>query len=977
MQFEQAFSLLTGYQPMRWQRCLFKCYFCKGEIPYSLDLPTGLGKTSVMAIWLIARALTQEAVAMLPRRLVYIVDRRAVVDQATAVAEKLREALMKPGGRDLARALGFDEQTSLPISPLRGQHIDNRDWLADPAATAIIVGTVDMIGSRLLFEGYGVSPRMRPYHAGLLGADTLIVLDEAHLVPPFQHLLRAVETDATLRAREERTKIVPPLVVLPLSATQREEASRQDDRKPFRLPAVEDELTATRLNAQKRLHFSQIASGRSADEQLAETAFNLAASEPPARVVVFCSRRDTSDEGATPTAEGVKAAIEKRAGAHKEAVNIELLVGARRAYERQEALKKLKEVGFVEGKGPPLKPTFLIATAAGEVGVDLDADHMVCDLAPFERMVQRLGRVNRRGLNTGGAKIVVFWSEPETEKSQADAAADPEKKRKEGQGNAEKRTSPAIAAKAVLEKLPEVSDGPTDYNASPRALAALMTCTCKESALAKLISQATTPEPLRPALNRPLVEAWSMTSLKQHTGRPEVAPWLRGWIDNDPSQTTVVWRKHLPIRNDWKDSEYSLKADDLAHVAAFFEAAPPHVSEKLETETFRVIEWLRNRIEALQSQVASAPRPVDEASADDDASQDALAEADDNNAQNLATEEAEERLHAGAIIAFVISASGDAEGEVRLDSALSRDKKKRERLQGLLAGKTLIVDARLGGLSAGMLRGDAAEPATCADADNTWSEQVGFRVRRIKAGVEDERNSDRHWRPAISFELKPPADEDGLPARLQVEQFSGEANDEDARSVSKPQTLEEHQCWAENKAKALARRLGLPADLERALRLAARLHDEGKKADRWQRAFNARRHACEFGGVPLAKTRGPINQQILGQYRHEFGSLGYVSKDANFLDLPAEMQDLVLHLVAAHHGRARPVIETEGCEDLPPSALRERAAEVALRFARLQKQWGPWGLAWLEALLRAADAQASRENDERDGSAEVARGARA
>ncbi len=34
---------------------------------------------------------------------------------------------------------------------------------------------------------------------------------------------------------------------------------------------------------------------------------------------------------------------------------------------------------------------------------------------------------------------------------------------------------------------------------------------------------------------------------------------------------------------------------------------------------------------------------------------------------------------------------------------------------------------------------------------------------------------------------------------------------------------------------------------------------------------------------------------------------------------------------------------------------------MALRFARLQKRWGPWGLAWWEALLRAADQQASRD----------------
>ena len=77
-------------------------------------------------------------------------------------------------------------------------------------------------------------------------------------------------------------------------------------------------------------------------------------------------------------------------------------------------------------------------------------------------------------------------------------------------------------------------------------------------------------------------------------------------------------------------------------------------------------------------------------------------------------------------------------------------------------------------------------------------------------------------------------------------------------------------------------------------------------------------------------------------------------------------QDLVLHLIAAHHGLARPLIPTAGCEDLPPSALAARARAVAQRFFRLQARWGPWGLAWWESVLRAADQQASRANDEAD-----------
>jgi CRISPR-associated endonuclease/helicase Cas3 len=132
-------------------------------------------------------------------------------------------------GLDVHKATIADEikkrsdDGALRVSTLRGQHVDNRAWLKDPAAPAIIVGTVDMIGSRLLFSGYGVSRKMRPYHAGLLGADTLVVLDESHLVPPFERLLEAIEdgTKTFGPHGETERKVVPRFKLLSLSATGR------------------------------------------------------------------------------------------------------------------------------------------------------------------------------------------------------------------------------------------------------------------------------------------------------------------------------------------------------------------------------------------------------------------------------------------------------------------------------------------------------------------------------------------------------------------------------------------------------------------------------------------------------------------------------------------------------------------------------------------------------------------------------------
>jgi CRISPR-associated endonuclease/helicase Cas3 len=196
--FAASFEALTGHKPLRWQLRLFE-RLAERAVPRVCDLPTGLGKTSVIVIWLIALAAQARAERItLPRRLVYIVNRRTVVDQATSVVEQLRLRLLCPQRpewsrhtavlctlAEILRSLGSSDHLFLAVSTLRGELADNEEWKADPARAAIIIGTIDMIGSKLLFSGYGDGSYWRPQHAGLVGQDSLIVHDEAHLTPAF------------------------------------------------------------------------------------------------------------------------------------------------------------------------------------------------------------------------------------------------------------------------------------------------------------------------------------------------------------------------------------------------------------------------------------------------------------------------------------------------------------------------------------------------------------------------------------------------------------------------------------------------------------------------------------------------------------------------------------------------------------------------------------------------------------------------
>lgn len=937
-EFDSNFKALTGHDPFPWQRRLFG-FLSAGELPSGVDIPTGLGKTAVMALWLLARARG----APLPRRLVYVVDRRAVVDQATDFAETLRRNLRCDALEPVRQGLGLRAGRELPISTLRGQHADNREWLEDPAAAAIIVGTVDMIGSRLLFEGYGVSRRMRPNAAGLLGCDALAMLDEAHLAHPFQRLLQTIEKeqgvcpnadDASARGifagSASSSALPPPFRVLPLSATL---GAAEGASQSFELCAedLENPTLRARLEAAKRLTVEPLDNGAKLEDALAGRAWSLAHDENggsgrPTRMLVYCDSRKI--------AENVKKNLDKRGKTSATGSTAILLVGARRLHEREKAAQELGEHGYLADRPLPARPApvFLVATSAGEVGIDLDADGMICDLVPWERMVQRLGRVNRRG--KGEARVVAIDQGSPDEKKFGGSAARRHK-----------------AVRELVERLPRTDSG--GWNASPRALSSLG----EDPALQEPIHAASTPPPLHPPLSRPLVDAWAMTSLGEHTGRPEVGPWLRGWVDEEP-QTVVIWRRCLPVR--YETGTRAVHPRSASEIEAFFEAAPPHSSELLETDTGSVVDWLVKRARKLLTghDANGAERPEPEEEAVDGAGEEAASAdlAPLNGASPVL-------FFAGGATASRIWRSLDLADICKAD---------RKRMTRDLAGSRIVVDARLCGLSDGLLAPQAAKAVPTAednwgkDDPGKWEESpLASRIRilsdeRRRSECEKYADPSHPWREALAmrYRLSP---EGEAASWLVVEKLRSRDGGEDARAIgARPQKLDEHHAWVGEEARRIAAALGLCRADSAMLEAAARRHDDGKKAPRWQRAFNAERE-----GGPYAKTAGPVNRHILNGFRHEFQSaLDAEKRGLDGVERSDPRFDLALHLIAAHHGNARPSIAVEGCDALPPSAAAREAHEIGLRFARQQRLWGPWGLAWWEALLRAADRRASQRLDD-------------
>lgn len=347
-QFDNLFRQLTGHDPYVWQRQAY-ADFCRGIFD-DWPLPTGVGKTQLMSCWLLSRAASPE---MVPTRLIWAVNRRAVVDQATDLAWHL-------AGRVAAHPSLMAALGGLHVCPMRGQRAETDEWLLNPHQPAIIVGTLDLLGSRLLGRGYRCGRRARHVYAGLLGHDALLIHDEAHLEPVFDNLLNWLNTH-TQNWRK-----------LSCSATLGGAASRLPDTDKL------SQAVQRVVGAKKSLVLANETGGL--ESSLVSESLDLLSKHSDESVIVFA----TSVEVTLNVARQLKARD----------IETACLVGTMRGKERDALADSSTFARFrPQGSGQAV----LICTSAGEVGVDISGKHLVCDLVMWERMAQRFGRCNRYG----------------------------------------------------------------------------------------------------------------------------------------------------------------------------------------------------------------------------------------------------------------------------------------------------------------------------------------------------------------------------------------------------------------------------------------------------------------------------------------------------------------------------------------------------------------------------------------------------
>jgi CRISPR-associated endonuclease/helicase Cas3 len=999
-QFPAFFQAVHGWAPFPWQQALLRRVLEHGW-PALIDVPTGLGKTAVLDVAVFASALGSRYSR---RRVFLVVDRRLIVDQAHEHAARIQQALADavPGtvchAVAVRLAAGGDDGPVLDVTRMRGGVNWSWLWLERPDRHAIVTGTVDQIGSRLLFRGYGVGQRLWPVDAALAGTDSLIIVDEAHLSDPFLSTLRDItqlEPAGTGRA---------PIVVA-MSASPGEDSphshriSSADERDP---------VAGHRLAARKRLHLVTVPAAKDAARDAAAEALAYWARQigGPGRVTGVVAN----------TVAMARAVFSRLQAELPDPAQCVLLTGRIRPVDREYLLHGwYPRIRAGTGRDNS-EPLYVVATQTIEVGADIDLDGLVTESASLAALIQRLGRINRRGDRTRAVAVTVH----------ADALED------RVYGNARQETwrwLTGLAEPLRHRNGRSITDLGRGIDASPAALRRRL-----RNVAAYKVEVMRGARPYAPLVSAVTADTWARTSPVPHPDIP-LAPYLHGIGAGEPT-VSIVWRADA-------------RGDDPQQWRRSAERLPPSADEAIELPISAARRWLASLPTAGPRQGRQAPAQTTAAETLSDAESQAAASPEDISGGTGTGSPGRMALRYGGLGGSEPVTPGQVRaGDLLIVPAAWGGCDRYGWNPASTAPVTDLADLTGGGRPVAVRVGPTLAQAIDSVAPSL-AEPIRQLIAQITADLEDDTPDTSLYRAMLSQMV--PADADGgtsqaLPhqrvlrrlaraGRLtDVGRSAGESqarpiltdagaawNDDtsaagtSASAAARPITLTAHQAAVRDRAGQFARNLNLPEPVTRAVMLAATHHDEGKRdrrfqlmlygGDRWQHAAAtaplaksgmdpadraAFRRGQQLAGYPAGMRHEALSARITAMLlAHAAGSAGTIlaSGDGaaaannaltNVTAEAAEIDpDLVTHLVASHHGYARPLlppitdpapvdieVNLHGAAHGQLSSAETVDWDSPARFARLCEHYGRWGLALLESIVRLADIWCSARSEE-------------
>jgi CRISPR-associated endonuclease/helicase Cas3 len=962
--FGAFFRQLWGYDPFPWQAMLAE-RVVEGAWPLALDLPTAAGKTACIDVAVYALASQAERAVQertAPRRIWFVVDRRIVVDaahdRAHALARKLEDARHGPLRliADRLRRVA-DTDRALAVARLRGGILRDDGWARVPSQPAVISTTVDQIGSRLLFRAYGPGQLAAPIYAGLAANDSLVILDEAHCSVPFLQTLRAVD-----RFRSDAWAELPlatPFSFVVLSATPPADLPEsatfpgaERDR------ALDDPVLARRLRASKVAELIEV-KGRSGHvpDALVSEAVERAHSYVRAgrrRVGIMVNR--------VRTAEAVAHALRTQLGGDADTV---LLTGRIRPFERDRLVERW--MPFLQAASPSdsPRPVVVVSTQCLEVGADFSFDALVSEAASLDALRQRFGRLARMGAVEPAPAAILARAR--------DVAGPPDP-----------IYGAALAEtwRLLRERASRTEDGRHTKE----------TLDFGVEALAQTLGDLEDLSPyLAPTADAPVLLPAHLDLLCQTAPVPFAEPDLQLFLhgkDGGSPEAQVVWRADLSANEPgtWletvalcRPTSGEMLSVPLDRLRAWL-VRPDSGDDSSDIEgpgAAPAGEWPPRRARPYllwrgrdRSRIVTAASEIGPG--------DVVVVPAEYGIDGLGHSAPEQALGDRQLDLWEPAWAGAGHAAVRLHRSVLVPWLGCPQVADLVAlaehpvpDREAIRDA-IDTLLADRPKGDEDAPPP----DAWWLALL----RRTRNG-----RVEAHPRGGVILFAR----ESATTARANEPDMF--ADDDDLTSAAGLEIpLDDHCRLVERTVDKLVARC-LPPKLAEPLRLAARWHDAGKLDERFQIWLrDGDELAVLRADRPIAKSAlgftSPARSRAVREasglpdnFRHELLSV-QILQQHGLLPEESEAAELVLHLVASHHGHARPFAPIS--DDPEATEVRgwlgdlhiELAADdrrrlpqphrldsgLAERFWRLGRRYGWWGIAYLEAILRLADWYASR-----------------